>query len=67
MIFQCPLSVEEWNEIGNHFGLRWNCPNCYGVIDGKHIVIKAPANSISEFFNYKGSFSIVLLAVVDYD
>ncbi|XP_026819516.1 uncharacterized protein LOC113558221 [Rhopalosiphum maidis] len=64
---KCPSSVEEWNEIGKNFGLRWNCPDCYGAIDGKHIVIKAPANSGSEFFNYKGSFSIVLLAVVDHD
>jgi len=50
LIFQCPSSVEEWNEIGKKVGLRWNCPDCYGAIDGKHIVIKTPANSGSEFF-----------------
>lgn len=50
LIFQSPSSVEEWNEIGNNFGLRWNCPDCYGAIYGKHIVIKAPANSGSDFF-----------------
>ncbi|KAJ8358286.1 hypothetical protein AAFF_G00017100 [Aldrovandia affinis] len=56
---------EDWKNMARDYQQLWDFPNCVGAIDGKHVVIQAPPSSGSEFYNYKGSFSIVLLAVVD--
>ena len=62
---QPPQSSKDWENISRGFENRWNFPHCVGALDGKHVVIQAPAKSGSLFFNYKKNFSIVLLALCD--
>jgi hypothetical protein len=56
-----------WRKIADKFASRTNFPNCLGAVDGKHIRLKKPNCTGSEFINYKNFFSVVLMAVVDAD
>uniref|UniRef100_A0A667X2E5 DDE Tnp4 domain-containing protein n=1 Tax=Myripristis murdjan TaxID=586833 RepID=A0A667X2E5_9TELE len=60
-----PNTEKEWLDIAEEFLQKWQFPHCLGAIDGKHITIQPPAHSGSTFRNYKGRFSVVLMAVVD--
>ncbi|XP_055924482.1 uncharacterized protein LOC129956579 [Argiope bruennichi] len=60
-----PENEDEWLCIAQQFENQWNFPNCLGAIDGKHVVIQCPNNTSAQFFNYKWTFSVVLLALVD--
>ena len=65
MYMPMPSNAAEWKEIAENFKLNWQFPNCCGAVDGKHVVIMAPRCSGSLYLNYKSTFSMVLLAVVD--
>ncbi|XP_054259949.1 uncharacterized protein LOC128984640 [Macrosteles quadrilineatus] len=66
-VLSVPQTQEEWVKIQKNFETKWNFPSCCGAIDGKHVAIKRPPGSCSEFFNYKGGYSVILLALVDAD
>jgi len=59
------IEVEQWRNVSNDFGAKWNYNYCIGSIDGKYVNIKKPPNSGSLYYNYKGTFSIVQMAVVN--
>lgn len=56
---------ELWLDNAAKFQRKFNFPNCLGAIDGKHIRITCPSNSGSLYYNYKGFFSTVLLAIAN--
>jgi hypothetical protein len=58
-------SEKDWLHIANEFCEKTNFPNCLGAVDGKHIRICQPYDSVSLFVNYKNCFSTVLTALVD--
>ncbi|KAK5637902.1 hypothetical protein RI129_000130 [Pyrocoelia pectoralis] len=58
-------TTEDLISLSKDFEDLWNFPNCISALDGKHVRIRCPASSGSQFFNYKEFFSIVLLAFVD--
>ena len=58
-------TTEKWRSIAERFKERWDFPLCCGALDGKQVILKAPDNSGSQFYNYKGTFSLVLTAVVE--
>ena len=60
-----PQSKEEWLEISSKFEELWDMPHVIGCLDGKHIRIECPNLSGTLYHNYKGFFSIVLLAICD--
>ena len=60
-----PGSPEEWKRISEDVWNLWGFLLCLGANDGKHCIINCPPNSGSTFYNYKGTFSLVLMAVAD--
>ena len=51
--------------VAHDYYIKWNFPNCFGSIDGKHIRIDCPDKTGSEYYNYKHFFPLVLQGVAD--
>lgn len=60
-------TVEKWKQTSTAFLKKWHMPHCIGALDGKHVIIQAPPHSGSDYFNYKGQHSLVLIALCDAD
>ena len=63
--FKCPTTEEQWTEVAQGLSDKWNFHHCCGCIDGKHVRMQAPPHSGSLYYNYKGFYSIIMLALVD--
>ena len=58
-------SKNDWKTTANYFEKRWNFRNCFGAIDGKQIVIQIPQRAGLMHYNYKGTHSVELRAVIN--
>jgi hypothetical protein len=66
-LLRCPTNPQRWRQLAEDCYQRWNFPHPAGSIDEKQVACKAPANSESTNYNYKGFFSIILFAMGDAD
>ncbi len=66
-VLDCPTSPQEWQRVADQFADHWQMYHAIGAIDGKHVPLKCPKKSGTVFYNYKGFYSIILLALVDGD
>ena len=62
---QLPQSSNQWKRIADDFEELWGFPHCLSAGDGRHVVIDCPRKSGSTYYNYKVTFSILLLAYCD--
>ena len=60
-----PKTENDWLHIAQEFDEIWNFPHVIGAIDGKHIRVECPKGSGTLYYNYKGLYSIVLMAICD--
>ena len=61
---KAPFLADDWLAISKEFEV-WNMPHVIGAIDEKHVRIKCPKKSGTLYHNYKGFFSLVIMAVCD--
>lgn len=59
-----PRNTRKWLDIAEKFCQRKDFLCGIGVFDGKHIIIKQSFDSGSHYRNYKGTGSIILLAMI---
>ena len=59
-----PNTTDEWVKISRKFKECWNFPNGLGGVDGKRTVLQQPKSSGWHYRNFKGTDSIILLAMV---
>ena len=48
------------------FKRDWGIPQCAGAIDWTHVPISAPVMNYTDYYNRKGTYSVILQPVVDY-
>ena len=58
-------SCKDWKRLSDDFRNLLGFPLCFWADDGNHHIVQCPPTLGSAFYKYKGTFSIVLMAVAD--
>ena len=58
-------SEERMKEIIDEFETLWGFPQVIGAINGSHVPILKPVESSSDYFNWKGFYSVIIQGVED--
>ena len=66
-MYRLPIYPHEWLRVEETFRVKWHVPHALWAIDGKHVAIKCPSHTGTRYYNYKGFYSIIMLALVDAD
>ena len=53
-------------DIVDGFKHQWGFPQAIGAIDGTHIPILRPQESVSDYYNRKGYYSVLMQGVIDF-
>jgi hypothetical protein len=56
-----------WRIVAEKFYRNWNFSHTCGALNSKHVSCRCPPKSGSLYYNYKGFYSFVLMALVDAD
>ena len=63
LYLRAPLKAEKWKLVASNFEEAFTYPNCLGAINDKYIVMQPQPGSLSKYWSYKHTYSVVLLAV----
>ncbi|XP_067625952.1 uncharacterized protein [Eurosta solidaginis] len=63
-IYLAQPNQTELKNIADRFYAKTGMPHCLGAVNGKHVKVVCPKRSGSLFFNYKKTFSVVLIAIL---
>ncbi|KAM7301455.1 protein ALP1-like [Ixodes scapularis] len=66
-LLEVPSTPGEWEQVARGFEEIWQFPHCLGALDGKYVTTCPPQGTGAMYRNCKGTFNIVLMALVDSD
>ena len=60
-----PDTAIQWKAVSEKYFNMSNFPHCFGLLDGKRIVMRKPWHAEWVYHNCKDTESVVLMAIVD--